>query len=145
MGRDLSAHWPEVFRGLDAETFGLRSQLATGAGWDSDEPPTFPDQRAPILGQVVLGTAIADLLKSFGVRPDAAIGYSLGESSALFATRVWTERDAMHARLEASPLFRTELAGPCDCNCTPPRHKPIARRKSTNRHKSIARGKSSEG
>ncbi len=42
------------------------------------------------------------------------IGYSLGESSALFATRAWTERDVMHARLDASPLFRNELNGPCD-------------------------------
>ena len=55
-----------------------------------------------------------DVLGTLGVRPDAVIGYSLGESSALFATRAWTERDLMHARLDASPLFRTDLAGPCE-------------------------------
>ena len=114
MGRGLSAHWPEIFRSLDRETLRLRSQLAPGASWDSDDSPAFSDQRAPILGQVVLGTVLSDLLRSFGVRPDAVIGYSLGESSAMFATRTWTERDEMHARLDASPLFRTELAGPCD-------------------------------
>ena len=42
------------------------------------------------------------------------IGYSLGESAGLFALRAWTERDEMLQRLVASPLFRTELAGPCD-------------------------------
>jgi acyl transferase domain-containing protein/3-hydroxymyristoyl/3-hydroxydecanoyl-(acyl carrier protein) dehydratase len=114
MGRDLSARWPEVFRALDAETLRLRSQLAPGAGWDDAVAPAFEDQRAPIMAQVVLGTAVADLLRSFGVTPGAVIGYSLGESSALFATRAWAVRDEIHARLDASPLFRTELAGPCE-------------------------------
>ncbi len=114
MGRDFSARWPEVFRGLEAETLRLRSQLAPGAAWDEAELPEFPDHRAPILGQVVLGTLMTDLWRRFGVQPDAVIGYSLGESAALFATRAWTERDAMHTRLDASPLFRTELNGPCE-------------------------------
>ena len=65
------------------------------------------------MAQVVLGTIVTDLLASFGVRPDAVIGYSLGESSALFATRAWNDRDEIHARLDESPLFRTALAGPC--------------------------------
>ena len=114
MGRDLSARWPEIFRSLDTETLRLRSQLAFGASWHSDEPQVFPDQRAPILGQVVLGTVVFDLLQLFSVKPDAVIGYSLGESSALFAIRAWTERDVMHTRLETSTLFRTDLAGPCE-------------------------------
>jgi acyl transferase domain-containing protein/3-hydroxymyristoyl/3-hydroxydecanoyl-(acyl carrier protein) dehydratase len=114
MGRALSAHWPEVFRALDAETLRLRTQLAPGAGWDSADVPAFADHRAPILAQVVTGTAVTDLLRTFGVVPDAVIGYSLGESSALFATRAWADRDAMHDSLDASPLFRTELCGPCD-------------------------------
>ena len=44
------------------------------------------------------------LVRSFGVRPDAALGYSLGESAALFALRAWTDRDAhaaAHERLDA--------------------------------------------
>ena len=114
MGRGISARWPEVFRALDKETKYLRGQLALGAGWDSSDAPEFEDQRAPILGQVVLGTLVSDLLRLFGVKPDAMIGYSLGESSALFAARAWTERDAMQAKLNASPLFKTDLAGPCE-------------------------------
>ena len=46
--------------------------------------------------------------------PEAAIGYSLGESAALIALRAWTARDAMYRRLVLSPLFQTELAGPCE-------------------------------
>ena len=112
MGRELSAAWPEVFRRIDAETLRLKTQLDPEFWWDRARP--CDDQRAPIMAQVVYGTAVADLLGLFGVFPAAVIGYSLGESSALFATRAWSERDLMHQRLEASPLFRTELCGPCD-------------------------------
>ncbi len=57
---------------------------------------------------------VSDLLRGFGVEPVAAIGYSLGESAALFALRAWTGRDEILRRMEQSPLFATELAGPCD-------------------------------
>ena len=55
-------------------------------------------------------TSCSDL----GIVPDAAIGYSMGESAALVALRAWTDRDEMTGRLRSSPLFATELAGPCD-------------------------------
>ena len=48
-----------------------------------------------------------------GRPPDAAIGYSMGESAALVALGAWNDRDEMTRRLVASPLFATELAGPC--------------------------------
>ncbi|HMB06182.1 MAG TPA: beta-ketoacyl synthase N-terminal-like domain-containing protein, partial [Isosphaeraceae bacterium] len=114
MGRDLSAQWPEVLRAQDEENERLRSQLAPGSFWNADPPDVFPDHRAPILGQVALGTIVGDLLRGLGVRPDAMIGYSLGESAGLFALRAWTGRDEMLRRIQASPLFRTELAGPCE-------------------------------
>src|SRR6185295_12505931 len=47
----------------------------------------------------------------FGVKPDAAIGYSLGESTALLALRAWRQRDEMLHRLSSSPLFARDLAG----------------------------------
>jgi acyl transferase domain-containing protein/3-hydroxymyristoyl/3-hydroxydecanoyl-(acyl carrier protein) dehydratase len=119
MGRALSAGWPEILRMQDQENGFLRAQLAPGTFWNSDPPPpesrhAGTDQRAPILGQVALGTVVSDWLRIFGIVPAAMIGYSLGESAGLFALRAWTERDEMLRRLEASPLFRTELAGPCD-------------------------------
>ena len=114
MGRALSALWPEILRAQDQENRFLRAQLAPGTFWNSDPPERFADQRAPILGQVSLGTIVSDWLRSFGIAPAAMIGYSLGESAGLFALRAWTERDEMLQRLVASPLFRTELAGPCD-------------------------------
>ena len=74
----------------------------------------FADHRVPILGSVAVGALVTDILRSLGVVPDAAIGYSLGESAALVALRAWTDRDEMLRRLNLSPLFRTELAGPCN-------------------------------
>jgi PfaB family protein len=114
MGRELSAHWPEILRAQEAENQFLRSQLGPGTFWNSNPPEVFADHRAPILGQVALGTVVTDLLSAFGVHPDAAIGYSLGETSALFALRAWRDRDGMLRRLNESPLFRAELSGPCE-------------------------------
>ena len=61
-----------------------------------------------------MGAFVTDVLRGLGVTPDAAIGYSLGESAALVALRAWTDRDELLRRLQSSPLFQTELAGPCD-------------------------------
>ncbi|CAL99376.1 PfaB family protein [Saccharopolyspora erythraea NRRL 2338] len=47
-----------------------------------------------------------------GVRPDGGFGYSLGESSMLFATGVWSAQARDDTALAASPLFRDELRGP---------------------------------
>ncbi|WP_435019720.1 beta-ketoacyl synthase N-terminal-like domain-containing protein [Tundrisphaera sp. TA3] len=113
MGRALSAEWPEVLRAQDAGNQGLRAQMAGGTYWDDAPPPSPDDHRPMLFGQVALGTVVADLLRGLGVRPDAAIGYSLGESAALFALGAWTDRDEMAGRLHASPLFQADLAGPC--------------------------------
>ena len=114
MGRALTVHWPHVLRRQDAENELLRSQMAPGVFWDEGMPERFDDHRAPIFGQVTIGTVVADLLQSFGVRPTASVGYSLGESTALFGLRAWTDRDAMYRKFAGSSLFATDLAGPCD-------------------------------
>ncbi len=114
MGRELSARWPEVLRGQDAANLLLRSQMASGTYWNVDPPAESDDHRAAIFGQVSLGTFVADLLRSCGVAPDSAIGYSLGETTALFSLEAWTGRDEMFRRFDASPLFRSDLAGRCD-------------------------------
>ncbi|WP_242642906.1 beta-ketoacyl synthase N-terminal-like domain-containing protein [Lentzea alba] len=46
-----------------------------------------------------------------GVKPHGAFGYSLGESSMLFATRVWAESARDDTALMATPLFRDQLCG----------------------------------
>ena len=113
MGRELSAHWPEVLRSQDAKNQRLRSQMALGTYWNAEPPSEFADHRPAIFGQVSFGTFATDLLRSAGVAPDSAIGYSLGETTALFSLGAWTDRDEMFRRFDASTLFRSDLAGPC--------------------------------
>ncbi len=114
MGRDLSALWPDLLRAQDSKNDYLRDQFDPETWWNGDLPRTFADHRSPILGQVSVGSLVTDLLRGLGVVPDAAIGYSLGETAALVALGAWTNRDEIASRLRSSPLFQTELAGPCE-------------------------------
>ena len=98
----------------DAENGFLRDQLDPRVWWSDQAPRAFDGHCVPILGSVSLGCFVTDLLRGLGLAPDAAIGYSLGETAALVALRAWTRRDEMLQRLQSSPLFHTELAGPCD-------------------------------
>ena len=99
-------------RRLDAENERLASQFAAGRFWTAKSLSEIAHKDVAF-GQVWLGSLVADVLASFGVRPAAAIGYSLGESAALFALRAWRDRDEMLRRMENSTLFTSDLAGEC--------------------------------
>ncbi|MFI5350249.1 MAG: beta-ketoacyl synthase N-terminal-like domain-containing protein [Elusimicrobiota bacterium] len=125
MSVDLGAQWPEILRLHDAENGYLRDQLVPNriapwsltwpAGWEAAaERALNEDYHALIFGSVAHGTVTSDLLRSLGVEPRAVVGYSLGETAGLFATRAWTSRDEMLRRMKSSSLFTSELAGPCD-------------------------------
>ncbi len=121
----LGAQWPEILRRQDAENGHLRDQmtparvtpwrLAFAPGWEARaESELNANYHALIFASVAHGTVASDLLRSFGVEPTAVVGYSLGETAGLFATRAWTSRDEMLRRMKSSSLFTSELAGPCD-------------------------------
>ena len=129
MGRELATRWPQILRRLDAENQHLASQFANGRFW-SNQPLENLSQRDVIFGHVWLGTMISDLLAACGIKPQAVIGYSLGETTSLFATRTWgtTTRDQMLARMQTSTLFTTDLAGPCNAARQAwnlPAHEPV--------------------
>jgi acyl transferase domain-containing protein/3-hydroxymyristoyl/3-hydroxydecanoyl-(acyl carrier protein) dehydratase len=113
MGRDLTVYWPEVLRRQDAENEHLQSQYLPHRFWE-DAPAEGGSVRDCIFGQVTLGSLVCDVVRCFSVRADAVLGYSLGESAALFALRAWTGRDAMLRAMNESPLFVRDLAGPCN-------------------------------
>jgi acyl transferase domain-containing protein/3-hydroxymyristoyl/3-hydroxydecanoyl-(acyl carrier protein) dehydratase len=114
MGRGLSALWPGVLDFQDSQNELLKEQLDPRVWWNGELPRSFADHRSPILGSVSVGALVTDVLRNLGVCPDAAIGYSLGESAALVALSAWTDRDELLRRLRSSPLFHSELAGSCD-------------------------------
>jgi acyl transferase domain-containing protein/3-hydroxymyristoyl/3-hydroxydecanoyl-(acyl carrier protein) dehydratase len=111
MGRDLAVRWPQILRRQQCENRRLMDQFAPDRFWNGQADV---DPIHAMFGQVTLGCLVSDLLQSFGVRPQAAIGYSLGETAALFALRAWTDRDEMLRRMLYSTLFRSDLAGRCD-------------------------------
>jgi PfaB family protein len=61
---------------------------------------------------ILLSILYSEIFRNvFGVQPTAACGFSMGEISMLYALGVWSTTDTMSARLRASPVFRSELAG----------------------------------
>jgi PfaB family protein len=114
MGMELSARWPEIYRRQDGENQRLRDQFQPDQFWNGAPAEEIDDNHlAVIFGQVATGCAVSDLVRSFGIKPDAVIGYSLGESAGLIASRAWQERDLMLSRMQASTLFTRDLAGEC--------------------------------
>ena len=118
MGRELGLLWPDVLRRQDAENRSLRDQLAPEVWWNSEPPRKFADHRAPILGQVAVGSLVTDILLGLGIAPDAAIGYSMGESAALVALRAWTDRDELADRLTILAAVRDRAGRPVRCGST---------------------------
>ncbi|MBD1399134.1 beta-ketoacyl synthase N-terminal-like domain-containing protein [Pelovirga terrestris] len=114
MGRDLAARWPEVYGAQEAANSCLADQYQPHLFWKSAlSDALLEDHNALVISHVSLCTALHDLLSRFAIRPQMVSGYSLGESSGLFSTGAWRERDAMLQRLKDSPLFTSELAGEC--------------------------------
>ncbi len=124
MGRTLGVLWPDVLRQMEAATDRFKDQWLPRyyepwrtnwqSGWRRQAyEELVADPLRTIFGQVMFGGQMTGLLERFKLSPDAVIGYSLGESAALFATNTWPDRGEMLQRLATSNLFKTELAGPC--------------------------------
>lgn len=69
----------------------------------------IPTMLAAGTNLAVLNTQV--LREALGVVPDGGFGYSLGESSMLFAMDVWDAESRDDAALAAGPLFRDQLRG----------------------------------
>ncbi len=125
MGRQLGLRFPEVLAQMDAETDRLQDQMLPPIymPWRHDWSPGWRTEAAKlaashahhmIFGQVFHGGFVTEVCRRLGLNEEAIIGYSLGESAGLFASKAWPERGQMLERMEASPLFQNQLAGPCD-------------------------------
>ncbi|MGR3219366.1 MAG: acyltransferase domain-containing protein, partial [Candidatus Anammoxibacter sp.] len=112
MGRELLTQWPEVVDQQEEFSDYLKTQLAPQLFWN-EQPDRYinNDKRGVLLAQVSIGCFITDLLNSFNIKPQAAIGYSLGESTCLLSLKVWKDRDEMMRRIMKSELFVNDLAG----------------------------------
>ena len=113
MGRAVGLDAPAVLTEQSQNVRELAQQLRPGLSWNATQAEMDADPRALILAQVSVGILGSDALRSFGVKPDAVIGYSLGETAGLFSLGAWKDRDAMLGRVFDSALFTQELAGEC--------------------------------
>jgi PfaB family protein len=114
MGRELSATWPDVLRRLDGENRRLRDQFDPAVWWGQAMPGAFDDPRVPIWGIAWIGCLLTAILRRLGIEPRAAIGYSMGESTALLSLQAWIDREELFARIRSSTLFERDLTGPCE-------------------------------
>ncbi|MCI0705033.1 MAG: type I polyketide synthase, partial [Planctomycetia bacterium] len=112
MGRELSVQWPEILRKQQSESELLRDQFAPHLFWA--DRTAEASARDLMFGQVAIGALVSDIVMSLGVKCDAMIGLSLGESAGLFGVRAWRDRDEMYRRMQKSTLFASDLAPPYD-------------------------------
>ncbi|MBV9108575.1 MAG: beta keto-acyl synthase, partial [Gemmatimonadetes bacterium] len=107
MGADLVLAMPGLVERLAERVHDLRGAAAwvyeaTGPGHPLDQlwGASFLAQIHAVLTREVLG-----------LRPQATLGYSSGESNALFAMGAWNDLDAMIRESREGALFTRELAG----------------------------------
>ncbi|MDT0447865.1 beta-ketoacyl synthase N-terminal-like domain-containing protein [Streptomyces hesseae] len=105
MGRELTDALPDL-----AEA--VRQRCDSGdAPWP---PPDFAD--TGVLGRIWAATRLAALHTlitryALGLRPDAAIGYSSGETSALVALEAWPDAAALAEDARGGGLFTHDVTG----------------------------------
>jgi PfaB family protein len=124
-GRDLFYLFPNLYNHLSGLTDNIggllnerllypRSMTAlTSVDLAAIEAQLAMDPITMLISGSCLAVLYTDVLRTiFEIHPASAFGYSLGEVSMMFASRVWTEADGISQTLRESPLFRTRLAGP---------------------------------
>ena len=125
LGRDLFQHFPDLHDLLAPWVSDLERATAAQHLYPRSRSRLTEDERAARQAELwadppsLIGSgtifAIAHTLivrGIFGVVPQAALGYSLGETSMLWAAGVWQEGDRGAAAMRASPLFRDRIVGP---------------------------------
>ncbi len=108
MGADLLRQWPQLANRLA----GRSRQLATALDWALAAEARPPDVRQQLWGASALSQLHAELsLGVLGLRPDAWIGYSSGETNALVASGIWRDPDALMQAMDRSRLVTHWLGG----------------------------------
>ncbi|MDR0622768.1 MAG: hypothetical protein LBJ61_12990 [Deltaproteobacteria bacterium] len=109
LGRGLAVSFPEVISVLETQSENPIGLFQSQLFWEPNHKR--PTVREAMLGQVCFGLMGARVLDKIDLRPKAALGYSLGEVSALVATGIWPDRDELYRDLMASTLFNGDLTG----------------------------------
>ncbi len=115
LGREPGFVFRHILDELDKENCRLKDMFQPEVYWNQpDRKKMDHDPHGLIVGHVMYGYFVTELIRRSGVRPNAVIGYSLGESTALVGWKIWPDRDRVLRQLQNSTLFVNELAGPCN-------------------------------
>ncbi|MFF3484316.1 beta-ketoacyl synthase N-terminal-like domain-containing protein [Streptomyces sp. NPDC002701] len=104
MGREVQLALPSL-----GDTVAARYGTATPR---AERPGGVPSVLDRIWDAARLAAVHVELTRNvLGLRPDAAVGYSSGESTALAALGAWRDVEALHRDSQESGLFTSELTG----------------------------------
>jgi acyl transferase domain-containing protein/3-hydroxymyristoyl/3-hydroxydecanoyl-(acyl carrier protein) dehydratase len=108
MGRELLQHFPQLVDRLAERSKRLPSALAWAFA-DVDRQPSALEQ---LWGASALSQLHLELSQGvLGLKADAWLGYSSGETNALIASGTWSDPDALMADMERSGLVTHALGG----------------------------------
>jgi acyl transferase domain-containing protein/3-hydroxymyristoyl/3-hydroxydecanoyl-(acyl carrier protein) dehydratase len=107
MGRELLQQFPQLVDALAARS----ARLATALDWSFTHRPQ-PTALQQLWGASALSQLHLELTRGvLGLKADAWLGYSSGETNALVAAGVWNDPDALMDEMEASGLVTGLLGG----------------------------------
>ncbi|MBF0112081.1 MAG: hypothetical protein HQK74_05030 [Desulfamplus sp.] len=122
MGRKLGVMFSDILDDMDKKGGSLNrrflpalyypKRISYRHGWQDDAQSRINSHsHNMIFGQVSFGFLMTRVAEKFGLKADACIGHSLGETAGLFALKVWNDPEDMLRRMEASDLFTKKLGG----------------------------------
>ncbi len=108
MGRSLMQHLP----GLRDRLAERSQRLPAALAWAFDPKQQAPSALQQLWGASALSQLHLQLTQGLlGLKADAWLGYSSGETNALVASGTWTDTDALMDAMEVSGLVTRELGG----------------------------------
>ncbi|MFO0761206.1 MAG: beta-ketoacyl synthase N-terminal-like domain-containing protein [Byssovorax sp.] len=108
MGRELALALPDPLARLERRF----PSLPKATSWIFGPPGPASHPLDQLWSSAFLCQLHAEIsLGLLGLTPQATIGYSSGESNALFALGVWRDLDAMATESWRAPMFTTDLVG----------------------------------
>ena len=112
MGKELALRFPNVMYNENEENLRLKDQILPNYFWTKENLDGVSNNHPALLqGQTAMSSIASDCVANLGIKPNASIGYSLGEMAGITALRIWHSRDEMMDRLNSSSLFIDDLAG----------------------------------
>ena len=111
LGRRLAMYFPHLMATLETEeNHNLFNEFQPHLFW-AQQPPEEVVPVSSMLANVAFGLLGGRIIREFGIKAQAVLGYSLGEVTSLLSTGVWTDRKKIYNDLDKTELFTKDLSG----------------------------------